>query len=79
MHYSKGRSEETRLGITVTKKFGKAHDRNAFKRAIREAFRHVRHTLPKGLDLNVRPIMTHTQISKKNLEMEIRNSLLKLS
>ena len=32
-------SNDIRLGITVTKKFGKAYLRNAFKRLVREAFR----------------------------------------
>ncbi|ANH78727.1 Ribonuclease P protein component [Candidatus Chlamydia sanziniae] len=35
-----------KLGITVSKKFGKAHLRNYFKRIVREAFRHIRHELP---------------------------------
>ncbi|AAD19072.1 ribonuclease P protein component [Chlamydia pneumoniae TW-183] len=35
-----------RMGITVSKKFGKAHERNSFKRVVREVFRHVRHQLP---------------------------------
>lgn len=45
----------TRLGLTVTKRYGKAHDRNRFKRIVREAFRLSLSSLPKGCDLNVKP------------------------
>jgi ribonuclease P protein component len=55
IHYHARHSEKTRLGITVSKKFGKAHERNRFKRVIREAFRICQHELPKGLDLNILP------------------------
>jgi ribonuclease P protein component len=41
----------TRLGITVTRKVGKAHQRNVVKRRLREAFRRHRHALPEGLDV----------------------------
>lgn len=52
--------EVTRLGITVTKRFGKAHDRNRFKRIVREAFRLCRLDLPVGLDLIIKP-RTHAK------------------
>lgn len=55
IYYQARNSEKTRLGITVSKKFGKAHERNRFKRVIREAFRTCQRELPRGLDLNVLP------------------------
>jgi len=38
-HYYKNRTPSNRLGITVSKAVGKAHDRNRAKRLIRAAFR----------------------------------------
>ena len=45
----------SRLGITVTKSYGEAHQRNRFKRIIREAFRLTYPLLPCALDIVVRP------------------------
>lgn len=64
----------TRVGVTVTKKFGKAHDRNRFKRLVREAFRLNQTKIPQGLDMNVRPTkpahdLTLTQVEKELLTL----------
>lgn len=45
----------SRLGLSVSRKIGKAHDRVRWKRIIREAFRLSQEELPRGLDLVVIP------------------------
>jgi ribonuclease P protein component len=44
-----------RLGLSVSRKVGRAAVRNRWKRMIREAFRLSRPHLPKGIDLVVIP------------------------
>jgi ribonuclease P protein component len=44
-----------KLGLTVSRKFGKATRRNRFKRLVREAFRLSQHQLPCHLHLNISP------------------------
>lgn len=44
---------QSRLGVTVTKKVGKAVERNRIKRLVREFFRFNRHCLSGKWDINI--------------------------
>jgi ribonuclease P protein component len=44
-----------RLGLSVSRRFGKAVRRNRLRRLYREAFRLTRHEMPTGLDLILIP------------------------
>jgi ribonuclease P protein component len=48
-----GATDRSRLGITATKKFGHAADRNRIKRIIRDVFRHHRSETGGPVDLVV--------------------------
>ena len=61
-----------KLGITITKKWGKAHDRNRFKRVVREAFRKLYPTLPKGLVLNIHPKDGYRDLTPEEIETELK-------
>ncbi len=47
------RRSRARLGITISKRVGKAHTRNRYKRLIREYFRIHRHGFADGVDIVV--------------------------
>lgn len=63
-----------RLGLSVSRKVGKAVLRNRWKRLLREAFRLSREQLPQGLDLVAIP----RQDATPNLP-DLRRSLVRLA
>jgi len=65
--------KQTRLGITVTKRFGKAVARNRIKRLIREAFRHIQDQLPSNLDIIVKPQLLAHEAKMQEIQEEMLN------
>lgn len=76
LQYQEG-AYRSRLGITVSKKYGKAHDRNRFKRVVREAFRECYASIPQGLTLHIIPKTPRIDLGKQAV-IEDLQKLLKL-
>lgn len=60
-----------RIGLTVGKVLGKAHDRNRIKRRMREALRRHLDLLPSGIDIILHPRRSVLTIEFAKLEAEI--------
>jgi ribonuclease P protein component len=60
-----------RVGLTVGKVLGKAHQRNRIKRRVREALRRHTDLLPRGFDLIFHPRRSVLTIEFAQLEAEI--------
>lgn len=64
----------SRLGITASKRFGKSHQRNRFKRIVREAYRLNNHQLPKGKDIHIRPRKRALEAKSRDIEVELKKA-----
>ena len=60
-----------RVGLTVGKKLGKAHERNRIKRRLRDVLRRHVEMLPAGCDLILHPRRTVLTMQFAQLETEV--------
>ncbi len=72
-----GKGPTPKLGITVTRRYGKAHQRNRFKRIVREAFRLSYHTFPTALEIHVRPRSAAAKATMQEIQQEILEFIVK--
>ena len=59
-----------KFGITISKKWGKSHERNRFKRVVREAYRKIYFDLPFNIEINVHPKQNYRELSSERAKKE---------
>lgn len=78
LYIKKNKLEESRLGITITKKIGNAVVRNKIRRRIKELYRLNMHRFKNGYDLIFIPKKNVVDLSYKELESAFLH-ILKIS
>lgn len=78
VHYRFGQTVQPRLGITISRKWGKACKRNRFKRLVRDAYRQIYPKLADYLELNIHPRPFFEQLSSKEVEEELNRLVKKI-
>ena len=66
------RSEETRIGISVSKRIGNSVKRNKLKRRMREAVKENAPRLPAGMDIVIVARRGPSEASYKEIEEDIK-------
>ncbi|WP_372370885.1 ribonuclease P protein component [Candidatus Uabimicrobium sp. HlEnr_7] len=75
-YYRKNSLSVTRIGIVVGRKYGKAHERNKFKRIVREAFRlYDQQNFP--MDIVILPLKRNKSLQYEDLSKDIWQLLRK--
>lgn len=71
VHHSTPEKNGKRLGIIVSRKLAKAHDRNKLKRRLREIFRLNKQKLKNGFDFLFIPKKNSLNLSYWDLERQV--------
>jgi ribonuclease P protein component len=77
--YVTSEKEESRLGITVTKRVGKSVTRNRIKRYCREFFRLNRRLIPGKRDINIIAKKNAVALDSKQMFYTLENILNKIN